>query len=214
MPDTGLSLADFLAVWVFVLVNLPAPGPNVMNTISVAMGSGRRAGLGAALGVGLGIGLWSVSAFLGMAALFGAVPQARQVMTLVAAGLLLWFAARAFRAAWQGWRWRRQSGIPQPETGTTWRRSFTRAVAISVTNPKALTTWLAITALFPVARASATDIALLTLGVMVSALAVHSTYALAFSTPPAARAYLRAAPAINAGIGLFFTLFAMSLILP
>jgi threonine/homoserine/homoserine lactone efflux protein len=66
--------------------------------------------------------------------------------------------------------------------------------------------------LFPVARAGAGDIALLCTGASAIAFVIHAAYALAFSTAPAARAYLRAAPLINAGVGLFFTGFAVRLL--
>lgn len=44
------------------------------------------------------------------------------------------------------------------------------------------------------------------------ALGIHAVYALAFSAPPAARAYLRAAPFINRGVALFLGFFALMLL--
>ena len=84
-------------------------------------------------------------------------------------------------------------------------------MSIMLMNPKALTTWLTLTALFPVARAGAGDVAILCLGACVVAGAIHGLYAVAFSTPAAARAFLRAAPWINAAVGLFFGGFAATL---
>ena len=46
---------DFLGVWAFLAMNIAAPGPNVINTISTSMQDGRAAGL--AMGVGLGVAL-------------------------------------------------------------------------------------------------------------------------------------------------------------
>ena len=45
------------------------------------------------------------------------------------------------------------------------------------------------------------------------AVAIHAVYALAFSTPPAARFYQRAAPLINATVALFFSAIACKLAL-
>jgi threonine/homoserine/homoserine lactone efflux protein len=80
-----LPLAQFLAVWVFLGLNIASPGPNVLNTIASAMGSGRRAGMGSALAVGFGVVRWCLGMSLGMAAVFAAVPAAQAVLTLVAA---------------------------------------------------------------------------------------------------------------------------------
>src|SRR5690606_39909920 len=73
-------------------------------TIASAMGSGRRAGLASAAGVALGIGMWCLAMTLGLAALFQTLPLARTALTVLAIGLLLWFASRYLHTAWAGWR--------------------------------------------------------------------------------------------------------------
>lgn len=213
---TTLPLASFLAAWAFLAMNVATPGPNVLNTIATAIGSGRRAALGAALGTGLGVMLWCLGMVLGVAALLTAVPVARGIMTLIAAALLLWFASRYLRKAAVGFRLRRQGSIPAPshEDATKGRRmrdGLLGALTIIATNPKALTTWLTLTTLFPVALAQPADIAILCLGSCVVSAGIHAVYALGFSTQTAARAYLNAAPVINLGVGLFFGGFALLL---
>ncbi len=207
----SLNFAPFLTVWAVLAMNIASPGPNVLNTITTAMGSGRGPGLASAAGVALGIGLWCLGMTLGMAALFQAVPATRALLTLIAIGLLLWFAARYFRAAWAGWRHGTRSIAGQADLGA--RASFLRSLSVNAMNPKALTTWVVILSLFPVAHAHAGDIALLGAGAATIAFAIHAGYALAFSTPPAARVWLRLAPAINGGVGLFFAGFAAKLAL-
>lgn len=216
MPTLTLPAADFLAAWSFLAMNVATPGPNVLNTIALAIGSGRRAALGAALGTGLGITLWCLGMVLGVAALLAAVPVARTAMTLVAVALLVWFASRYLRAARSGFEARRRREPPAPSgrTGVSLRGGLMRSLSILMANPKALTTWLTLTALFPVARASAVDVALLCVGSCVVAGMIHAAYAVAFSTPAAARGFLRAAPVINLGVGLFFAGFAATLAVP
>jgi threonine/homoserine/homoserine lactone efflux protein len=209
-----LPWADFLTVWTILAFNIMTPGPNVLNTIVLAIGSGRAAGMGSAMGVGLGIGFWCLGTSLGLATLFAAFPVVKPVMTVVAVGLLLWFASRyarqgidgllALRSA-EGWR-------PRGQEGVTMRGAFARSMAINASNPKALTTWIAVLSIFPVARAGAGDIALLCLGACALSFSIHSIYALAFSTPVAARSYLRAAPFINLGVAIFFTGFGLVLL--
>jgi hypothetical protein len=83
-----LPLGAFLTVWTILALNILSPGPNVLNTITTAMGSGRAAGLASAAAVGLGIGLWCLGMSLGMAAVFAVVPYAQETLTVMAAGLL------------------------------------------------------------------------------------------------------------------------------
>lgn len=82
-----LPIAEFLSVWALLAVNVLSPGPDVPNTITTAMGSGRAAGIAAASGVGLGIGIWCFGMTLGMAAAFRVVPVRRTLLTLVGIGL-------------------------------------------------------------------------------------------------------------------------------
>ena len=215
MPTVSLPAGEFLAAWGFLAMNVLTPGPNVLNTIALAIGSGRRAALGAALGTGIAITAWCLGMILGAAALLAAVPVARVVMTLVAVGLLVWFSSRYLRNARAGFRARRRGDPPAPHarSGARARDGMLRAMSIMMLNPKALTTWLTMTAVFPVARATGGDIAVLCIGACAVAAAIHALYALAFSTPAAARGFLRAAPVINLCVGLFFAGFAATLLL-
>lgn len=206
----SLPWAEFLTIWVFLGVNILSPGPNVINTIATAMGGGRPAGLASAAGVGLGIGMWCLGMSLGVAAMFAVVPAMQQVLTVVAMGLLVWFATRYLRAAWAGWRGIRH-GLPPalPPEGAA--RAFARSLVINALNPKALTTWLAILAIFPISRATAGDLAVLCAGACAMSFTIHTGYAMIFSTAPAARFYLRWGWAISGAAGLFFATFAVKL---
>lgn len=208
----SLPLAPFLTVWTFLAVNILSPGPNVLNTIASAMGSGRAAGMGSALGVGIGIGGWCLGMSLGMGAVFAVFPLARTVMTFIAVALLLWFASRYLRTAWAGFHGHRR-GLPVQPPGQSLAQGFRRSLMVSALNPKALTSWLAILAIFPVARAGLGDIVILCAGACLLAFAIHSAYALAFSSGPAARFYLRWSWAVSGATALFFIGFAAKIAL-
>ena len=205
----SLPLQPFLAVWAVLAMNILSPGPNVLNTMMSAMGSGRSAGLASALGVAVGVGLWCLAMTLGMATLFEAVPPARRLLTGLAVGLLLWFAARYLKAAWAGVRG--DAARIAARAGLSPRAAFFRSLSVNATNPKALTTWVVILSMFPVARAAPYDIAILCLGATLLAFAIHAGYALAFSTAPAIGLWRRIAPVISAAVGLFFIAFAVKL---
>ena len=205
-----LPLADFLTVWTFLAVNILSPGPNVLNTISAAMSSGRPAGLGSALGVGVGISAWCLGMSLGIGAIFAAFPALRGILTVIAIGLLVSFAARYLRNALAGYHGYRR-GLPTQPGGQDLADGFRRSLMVSALNPKALTSWLAILTIFPVSRATGADIALLCAGSCALAAGIHAGYALAFSSLPAARFYLRWAWAISGATALFFLGFALKI---
>ncbi|MFN3845449.1 MAG: LysE family translocator [Paracoccaceae bacterium] len=207
----ALPLSDFLPVWGFLAANIVSPGPNVLTTIALSMGSGRAAGMGSASGVGLGIGLWCLGMTLGVSAIIGLVPDLQRLLTWVAVALLLWFAWRYLRAAKAGWLAQSMS-LPQASEGLGWWDGFRRALLVNALNPKALTSWLAVLGLFPVVRAAASDIALLCAGACVLSFGIHGGYTLAFSTPAAARAYLRAGWLLQALAGMMFAGFALRLV--
>lgn len=212
MPELSVPLSAYLTVWAFLAVNIATPGPNVLNTIALAIGSGWRAGLGSALGVGLGIGLWCLGMSLGMAALMQRMPGLRAAMTLLACALLVWFASRYLRAAWFGWRHRGRAEV-QGRAGAGPGMAFWRSLSVNASNPKALTTWIAVMAMFPAARAGGWDIALLCAGACLLSFSIHTAYALAFSTPAATRVWLRAAPLVNGTVAAVFLGFALRLAL-
>jgi threonine/homoserine/homoserine lactone efflux protein len=206
----SLALGQFVTVWAFLAVNIMSPGPNVINTIATAMGSGRRAGMGSAAGVGLGIGVWCLSMSLGISALFALWPAAQTVMTLVAIALLATFSWRYLRNAWAGFRWRRDTALAESH-GMTFAAGFRRSLLINALNPKALTSWLAILSLFPVAQAGPADLAILTIGACCLSLSIHTMYVLVFSSKPASRFYLRYGWLITGAAGAFFAAFALRL---
>jgi threonine/homoserine/homoserine lactone efflux protein len=207
-----LPLGAFLTVWTILALNIMSPGPNVLNTITTAMGSGRTAGFASAAAVGVGIGVWCLSMSLGMAALFAVVPYAEETLTVMAAGLLLWFASKYLRAGFRGLTGR--EGTLKGVAGLGLRDAFLRSLAVNATNPKALTTWIAILGIFPTGAARPADIALLTAGACALSLSIHTVYAAVFSTRQAAAFYLRSAPVINLAVGVFFTGFAVKLAAP
>lgn len=207
-----MTLADFLTAWAILGLNLLTPGPNVLNTITTAMGSGRAVGAASAAAIAPGIGAWCLGMSLGMAVVFRTVPGAEESLTILAAGLLIYFATRYLRAAF--FTPEEREAALKGRSGLTITASFLRSLSINATNPKALTTWIAILGLLPVATADAGDIAVLTVGSALLGFAIHLAYALVFSTTAAAWLYLRAAPVINGAVGIFFTGFAIRLVAP
>lgn len=206
-----LDATAFLTAWTILGLNILSPGPNVLNTITTAMGSGRGPALAAAAAVGVGSGLWCLGMSLGMAVLFQVVPGVQEALTIMAAGLLIYFATRYLRAAFHVET--REKAL-RARAGLGRVASFWRSFSIVATNPKALTTWLAILGILPLGGAAPGDIAILCLGAVAISALIHAVYGVLFSTGAAAVLYLRAAPVVNAAVGLFFASFAIRLVAP
>lgn len=190
--EIGTALAVFAA-------NVLSPGPNVFNTIAIALGSGRRTALAVVPAVSLGVLGWALAAVLGAALAFRQAPWLAPVLQAVGGGLLLWFATRYARRAWS---WTAKSAGARAVTPRT---AFIVTLGVLVANPKALTTWLVLVTIFPAGSATPEAVATMIVGASVLAGLIHAGYALAFSTRPAAAAYARAGRWITAGVAVFFT---------
>lgn len=199
--------AQLWFVWGFFALNVLSPGPNVFNTIGIALGSGRRAALGAAFGVGPGIVLWGVAAVLGISALFAVIPAAQTLLTMAGGVLLLVFGSRYLRRALA-----RGAARVRARDGISPGRAFMATLAVLATNPKALTTWLLILSLFPAGQTAPMARVVLIAGMAGIAMAIHVGYALLFSTRAAAAVYGKAAPVIDAAVGVFFLSIGVNLL--
>lgn len=199
-PEIATALVVFGA-------NVLSPGPNVFNTIAIALGSGRRAALAVVPAVALGVLIWASAAVLGAAVAFRRFPGLEPALTALGGVLLLWFALRYLRTAWN-WSARvGQNRVVSP------RAAFAVTLGILATNPKALTTWLVLVSIFPAGEAGPEAVAAMILGAALVAALGHLGYALAFSSRPAAQAYARAGRWINAGVGVFFGTLGVTLLL-
>ncbi|HUF86873.1 MAG TPA: LysE family transporter [Thermohalobaculum sp.] len=204
MPSPWPEIATAL---VFFGANVLSPGPNVFNTIAIALGSGRRAALAVVPAVALGVLIWSSAAVLGAAVAFRRFPALEPALTGLGGLLLLWFAARYLCRAWH---WSAEIGRNRVVSP---RAAFAITLGILATNPKALTTWLVLVSIFPAGTAGPAGIAAMILGAALVAALGHLAYALAFSSRRAALAYARAGRWINFGVGLFFGALGITLLL-
>jgi threonine/homoserine/homoserine lactone efflux protein len=199
-PEIATALAVFGA-------NVLSPGPNVFNTIAIALGSGRRAALMVVPAVALGVLICAAAAILGAAVLFRQFPAMEAGLTALGGGLLIWFAFRYLRRAWFWSDTIGQNRVVTP------REAFAITLGILATNPKALTTWLVLVSIFPAGSADTDAVAVMIVGASAVAALGHLAYALAFSTRPAAQAYARIGRWINAGVGVFFGVLGTTLLL-
>lgn len=197
---------DLLPALGFFLLNVFVPGPNVLNTIATSIGSGYRAGLACALACGLGILLWASAALFGAAAFFDAYPLANQSLIILGGSLLIYFAFRYLRKAFN----------PQSQLQSIQDQSFSlafwQAFMVMITNPKVLTTWLAVISLFPIITLGLQNI----FGFMVLSAAAsfsgHAIFATFFSSKTAAAMYLLLYRPLNGLVGIGFFFYGINLL--
>ena len=191
---------DLLPALGFFLLNVFVPGPNVLNTIATSTGSGYRAGLACALACGLGILLWASAALFGAAAFFETYPLANQSLIILGGSLLIYFAVRYLRKAFN----------PQSQLQSIQDQSFSlafwQAFVVMMTNPKVLTTWLAVISLFPIITLGLQNILGFILLSAAASFSGHAIFATFFSSKTAAAIYLLLYRPLNGlvGIGFFF----------
>jgi threonine/homoserine/homoserine lactone efflux protein len=198
---------DIATTLAFFTANVLSPGPNVFNTIAIALGSGRRSALAVVPAVALGILGWASAAILGAALLFRQFPRLESGLTALGGLLLVWFATRYLHRAWT---WSAQVGRGKVVSP---RQAFAITLGILATNPKALTSWLIIVSIFPAGSAGWAANTILVLGAATLSALGHLFYALTFSTRHAAQAYARAGHWINAAVGVFFFSLGVTLLL-
>lgn len=201
-----LPWAEMATAWAVFGANVLSPGPNVFTTIAIALGSGRRVALAVLPAIAIGVFVWSAAAVLGASAAFRAAPWLAPLLTAVGGVLLVYFASRYARRAiaWQGAD--AEGRLMSP------RGAFLLALGVLAANPKALTTWLILVTIFPAGEASGSAMAIMIAGSVIVACGAHAIYALAFSTRPAARVYLRAGRWITAGVAVFFATLGATLL--
>ncbi|MEM6676513.1 MAG: LysE family transporter [Pseudomonadota bacterium] len=203
---TGLPWAEMATAWAVFAGNILSPGPNVFNTIAIALGSGRRVALAVVPAIAIGVTIWASAAILGAVVAFHALPWLPLALTALGATLLLIFARRYALAA-LNWH---QEGAAEGRLMTA-RDAFVLTLGVLAANPKALTTWLILVGIFPAGEATMPAIVIMIIGSAIVASAGHAAYALAFSTRAAAAAYARAGRWITAGVALFFTGLSLTL---
>ncbi|MEM7496813.1 MAG: LysE family transporter [Pseudomonadota bacterium] len=203
MPS--MPWAEMLTAWAVFAGNILSPGPNVFNTIAIALGSGRRVALAVVPAIALGVLVWATLALVGAAVAFRQLPWLPLALAALGGTLLLVFARRYARAAWYWGASTAEGRLMTP------RNAFLLTLGVLAANPKALTTWLVLVGIFPAGEATTAAIAVMVLGCVVVASAGHAVYALAFSTRAAAAAYARAGRWITAGVALFFATLGITL---
>lgn len=201
MSELMQNLPQVAAAYMLYLVAVISPGPAIIAIISTSLNQGRQRGLTIALGIFAGSFTWAMAAALGMAALLTRYGQVLEILKIVGGLYLLYLAYKACRGAL---RPTVRGDLPTVEGEESFRRTFLTGYAIHLTNPKAVFAWVAIISLGLPAGASASAVALIVGGCLLTGFTVFMGYALLFSTRRAARLYQSARRPLDALMAVMF----------
>lgn len=131
------GITDITTYIIGVVIVVLVPGPNSLFVLSVASRQGVATGYRAACGVFVGDLVLMVLTAVGMASLLRSQPGLFSVVKFVGAAYLAWLGVGMLRAALADWRRDVEIVLAEkPIPGTA--RPLTRALTISLLNPKAI----------------------------------------------------------------------------
>lgn len=193
-------LEAYLAAIVGVALAQASPGPNMLAVAGTALGCGRRAALFAVSGISCAMIVWAVAVAAGLGVVVSVFPSLLTAMKIVGGAYLCWLAVRALLAARRGGAPRVRADATELSAFHAWRRGF----LVVLTNPKAALMWTAVGTFLFGAGLDAVEVALFGPVGATTGFLIYGTYALAFSTGVASRAYARFSRAIEAALGIAF----------
>jgi len=210
MDQLTTYLPGILLAYSAFLLGIASPGPNILAILGTSMSAGRTSGVALALGVATGSFSWAVLAVLGLSALLAAYASALTLIKIAGGLYLLWLALKSLKSAMSPHdiQTRELSGGKRTPIGY-----LIRGYVIQMTNPKAALAWIAVISLGLKEGAPFWVGAVIVLGTFMLSVAIHTLYALAFSTPVMVRLYGRARRVIQMVLGGFFAFAGIRLLL-
>ncbi|HEY1076228.1 MAG TPA: leucine efflux protein LeuE [Rhodocyclaceae bacterium] len=207
------GVTDITTYIIGVVITVLLPGPNSLFVLSAASRQGVAMGYRAACGVFVGDLVLMILTAAGMASLLHSHPGLFNAVKMLGAAYLAWLGVGMLRAALAGWRRDVQVlAADRPVQGAG--RPFTRALTISLLNPKAILFFMAFFVQFvdPTYAYPALSFAILGTIVQIASFVYLSTLIFAGHRLAAAfRARRRLAAGATGGVGTLFLTFSARL---
>lgn len=197
------ALLSVFAIHALIVVT---PGPNFLLVAHRAVAASRRQALSAAMGVALAAVIWATIATVVFAAAANAMGHLFEFLRLAGGAYLLWLAVGL-------WRSSASAAGEVSGLGPSARHALIRGFLTNLLNPKSAVFFGSVlSAALPADASLATRMAVVAI-VGVNATLWYSAVALALSSGPPRRQYLRAQSTIDRLAGLAMGVFAVRLIL-
>jgi amino acid exporter len=209
MNDISLYLPGILMAYAAFTLATLSPGPAFFVTTGTSMSVGRRSGIMVALGVVAGSFSWAAAAIAGVSAVLATYAGALTAVRTAGGLYLGWLALKALRSAFRTHAVAAREPN-QPEHSQA--RYFLRGWLVQISNPKSILGWISIISLGLRPGAPAWVAAVIVAGSTIMATLFYGTCAMLFSTPSTVRVYNKARRPIDAVLGLFFVVAAVTLL--
>jgi|TARA_B110000196_G_C21142156_1_gene664426 threonine/homoserine/homoserine lactone efflux protein len=207
MFEFNIQITNLIPALSFFILNVFIPGPNVLNTIATSMGSGRSSGISCALATGIGVILTALISLFGATMIFYKFPLIYKSLTMVGGILLIYFAKRYIQKALSSKQ--KLIAIKDIKINIAFRQAF----LVLISNPKMMTTYLAVISLFPIVVSNAEYAIIFSLMAGTASFSGHLIFATIFSTRIASEIYMKLYRLINAFVGIGFIIYAIKLFL-
>jgi len=207
MFDITSYLPGLLGAYAILLVAASSPGPAVALLIGIATEQGRTPALVATLGISMGSTTINILTMLGVGIVLSQAAWAVSILRVVGALYLLYLAYGAFRKAIQPTTLKTVESIPRKNS-----KHFLDGYLLQVTNPKAISFWIAIASIGAVDGATFPIVVAFIVGAFFISFICHGVWALALSLDGVRRGYFAIRRWIEATLGCLFTFFAFRLV--
>ena len=177
-----MTLEHLVAFNIALVAAIVSPGPALLVAIRTTLSTGRMAGIAIGGGLGLMAATWTLTALLGLDAVFEWFPWAYSLAKVTGAAYLLYIAYKM----WTGARHRIDA------QSTLARHAFTQGLLINLLNPKSVLFAAAVLLVVFPAEMSAADNAVVTVNHLLVELLFYTVLAFAMSSNAVAARYLRA----------------------
>ncbi len=192
----NIETTQILLALATYLVATASPGPATLSIMEIAMNKGKRPALIFASGVLLGSFIWALLALLGIAALLSTYASVLYWLKIMGGVYLLWLSYKSIKKV--------TSKSPVKNNILDSKKLFIQGLALHISNPKAIFTWVAIVSLAQPQDASITLSIIILLSCMLLGVFVFGGYALLFSTTKAQAIYKKLSNWFNGLLALVF----------
>ena len=197
-------LNSYLTIAAAFFVVTVSPGPANLALATVAMHSGRSAGLLFGLGLSVGLAFWGLIAATGLGVLVQGTTTLLTLLKLFGGAYLVWLAVQSGRSA--------ARKMDQTATGAHKGGWFWRGLLLNLSNPKAVVAWMAALSMGLGQETAVHAVAAATLICAGLGFANYAGYALTFSLPGFMAGYRKSRRWIEGVAAGLFALAGFSLI--
>jgi len=207
MSDISPYISGIFAAYAILLVAASSPGPAVALLVGIATAHGRTPALVATLGISLGSMTINILTMLGVGIVLSQAAWAVNVLRVIGAAYLLYLAYGAFTKAFRP----PSLNILELKHPSITKQFFT-GYLLQVTNPKAISFWIAIASIGAVDGAPHLIVSMFVAGAFLISFCCHGAWALALSINSVRRGYVAIRRWIEGTLGCLFTFFAYRLV--